>query len=58
MSITPYGLCTETRDFTGGEIHRRQLERYEASSEGLGNNDIATRLFVSPRTLQTHLTHV
>jgi predicted ATPase/DNA-binding CsgD family transcriptional regulator len=35
-----------------------ELDVVRLVSEGLGNNDIATRLFISPRTVQAHLTHV
>ncbi len=35
-----------------------ELDVVRLVTEGLGNNDIATRLFVSPRTVQSHLTHV
>ena len=35
-----------------------ELDVVRLVSEGLGNKDIGTRLFISPRTVQTHLTHV
>jgi predicted ATPase/class 3 adenylate cyclase/DNA-binding CsgD family transcriptional regulator len=35
-----------------------ELDVVRLVSAGLVNNDIATRLFVSPRTVQSHLTHV
>jgi DNA-binding CsgD family transcriptional regulator len=35
-----------------------ELDVVRLVSEGLTNNSVATRLFISPRTVQTHLTHV
>ncbi len=41
-----------------GSLTPTELDVVGLVSEGLTNNDIATRLFVSTRTVQTHLTHV
>jgi DNA-binding CsgD family transcriptional regulator len=35
-----------------------ELDVVRLVKDGLGNKDIASRLFISPRTVQTHLTHV
>jgi predicted ATPase/class 3 adenylate cyclase/DNA-binding CsgD family transcriptional regulator len=41
-----------------GSLTPAELDVVRLVSEGLANKDIATRLFVSPRTVQSHLTHV
>ncbi|MDT5070340.1 MAG: hypothetical protein QOK02_6495 [Mycobacterium sp.] len=39
-------------------LTRAELDVVKFVSEGLGNKDVAARLFVSPRTVQAHLTHI
>ena len=39
-------------------LTRAELDVVRLVSEGLGNKEVAARLFVSPRTVQAHLTHV
>lgn len=41
-----------------GSLTPMELNVVQLISEGLGNKDIAERLLVSPRTVQTHLTHI
>jgi predicted ATPase/class 3 adenylate cyclase/DNA-binding CsgD family transcriptional regulator len=39
-------------------LTRAELDVVKLVSEGLGNKNIAERLFISPRTVQAHLTHI
>jgi predicted ATPase/class 3 adenylate cyclase/DNA-binding CsgD family transcriptional regulator len=39
-------------------LTRAELDVVRLVSEGLGNKEVAARLFISPRTVQAHLTHV
>ena len=41
-----------------GSLTPTELDVVRLVGEGLANKDVATRLFISPRTVQTHLTHV
>jgi DNA-binding CsgD family transcriptional regulator len=55
----PRGPCQRKRPTSGwASLTRSERDVVRLVSEGLANNDIATRLFISPRTVQTHLTHV
>ena len=47
------------RTATGwGSLTPTELETVRLAREGLSNKDIGAALFISPRTVQTHLTHV
>jgi DNA-binding CsgD family transcriptional regulator len=53
------GRGERKRATTGwGALTRAELDVVRLVSEGLGNKEVAARLFVSPRTVQAHLTHV
>jgi len=53
------GRGTRGRPASGWEsLTRSELDVIRLVSEGLTNKDIASRLFISPRTVQSHLTHV
>jgi predicted ATPase/class 3 adenylate cyclase/DNA-binding CsgD family transcriptional regulator len=39
-------------------LTRAELDVVKLVGEGLGNKEVGTRLFVSPRTVQAHLTHI
>lgn len=53
------GRGARGRPTSGWEsLTRSELDVVRLVSEGLSNKDIATRLFISPRTVQSHLTHV
>lgn len=53
------GRGARGRPATGWEsLTRSELDVVRHVSEGLSNKDIAARLFISPRTVQSHLTHV
>jgi DNA-binding CsgD family transcriptional regulator len=39
-------------------LTRAELDVVKLVSENLGDKEVAARLFVSPRTVQAHLTHI
>ncbi|WP_205873325.1 helix-turn-helix transcriptional regulator [Mycobacterium camsae] len=59
ISYTLRGRGGRKRPTMGwASLTRTEREVVRLVNEGLANNDIAGRMFISPRTVQTHLTHV
>lgn len=53
------GRGERRRSTTGWDsITRAELDVVKLAGDGLGNKEIAARLFVSPRTVQAHLSHI
>jgi predicted ATPase/DNA-binding CsgD family transcriptional regulator len=53
------GRGSRKRATSGWEsLTHAELDVVRLVSEGLTNSEVAARLFISPRTVQTHLTHV
>jgi two-component system, NarL family, response regulator LiaR len=40
------------------ELHPRELQVLDRVAQGVGNKEIATQLFISERTVQTHLSNI
>jgi len=55
--LVPRGRGQKTRDHGAG-LTARQAEILEFLSEGYSNTEIADRLFVSPRTVEHHVSAV
>ena len=59
ISYARRGRGERKRPTTGWEsLTPTELDVVRLACEGLGNKEIAARLFVSPRTVQAHLSHV